>query len=270
MKAAAIIGIGGAGAPDVHPIKLYCFPYAGGNASVFRAWQRWLPSHIRAEGVELPGHGIRTSEPLVDDFHQLVRLLALRLATDFEAESACKPGLRFAVFGHSAGAALALAVAAALEQILGIEPMRCFLCACGHFGVRKTSRSHLSDAALTDELRRLGGTPAQVLDHPDLLGLMLPVLRADFRVHEQSIHQRGLLVDYPFTLLAARDDEVRPDDVWGWQHYTTASCRQVLLPGGHFTPMREPAELLSHIRADLQPSAACRPMPSPLVPCGLP
>lgn len=241
---------------SAYPIKLYCFPYAGGNASVFRAWQRLLPSHIQVEGVELPGHGIRMSEPLVDDFLQLVRLLALQLAADFEAASADTPGLRFAVFGHSAGAALALAVAAALDQMLGIEPVRCFLCACGHFGVPRKSRSHLSDAALTDELRRLGGTPAQVLDNPDLLGIVLPILRADFRVHQQSIHQRGLFVDYPFTLLAARDDEVRPDDVWGWQNYTTASCRQVLLRGGHFSPMQEPAELISHIRADLEPSAS--------------
>ncbi|SFU36610.1 Surfactin synthase thioesterase subunit [Pseudoduganella namucuonensis] len=255
---------------NAYPIKLYCFPYAGGNASVFRAWQRLLPSHIQVAGVELPGHGVRMSEPLVDDFHQLVRSLALRLAADFKAESARKPGLRFAMFGHSAGAALALAVAAALEQMLETAPMRCFLCACGHFGAPKQSRSHLSDAALTDELRRLGGTPAQVLDHPDLLAMVLPILRADFRVHEQSIHQRGLLVDYPFTLLAARDDAVRPDDVWGWQNYTTASCRQVLLRGGHFFPMQEPAELISHLRADLDQSAGCRPLPNQPFPCELP
>src|SRR3979411_2483679 len=40
-------------------LRLYCLPYAGGSASVFRSWCDLLPPNVDVWGVEYPGHGSR-------------------------------------------------------------------------------------------------------------------------------------------------------------------------------------------------------------------
>ena len=47
--------------PDA-AIKLLCFPYAGGSASLFRSWAAALPGDVEISGVELPGRGGRMGE----------------------------------------------------------------------------------------------------------------------------------------------------------------------------------------------------------------
>ncbi len=44
--------------------RLFCFPYAGGGASIFRGWPRELPSWIEVFGIQLPGRENRLKEPL--------------------------------------------------------------------------------------------------------------------------------------------------------------------------------------------------------------
>lgn len=43
-------------------LKLFCFPYAGGTAQVFKKWAEFLPSSVQVIPVELPGRGGRLQE----------------------------------------------------------------------------------------------------------------------------------------------------------------------------------------------------------------
>ncbi len=47
------------------------------------------------------------------------------------------------------------------------------------------------DADLLEEVRRLGGTPEAVLADRDLMDLLLPMVRADFRLVETYVPQPG-------------------------------------------------------------------------------
>jgi surfactin synthase thioesterase subunit len=38
-------------------LQLFCFPYVGGSANVYRTWQRHLPKQISLSLVHLPGRG---------------------------------------------------------------------------------------------------------------------------------------------------------------------------------------------------------------------
>jgi len=38
-------------------MRLFCFPYAGGAASVFRDWSDGLPTDVEVCPVQLPGRG---------------------------------------------------------------------------------------------------------------------------------------------------------------------------------------------------------------------
>ena len=80
-------------------LRLYCLPYAGGTAGIFRPWCDLLPPGIDVWGVEYPGHGSRISEPLTDRIDVLAELVA-------EAVIA-QPAFPYVLFGHSMGSLVA-------------------------------------------------------------------------------------------------------------------------------------------------------------------
>src|SRR5262245_59846619 len=79
-------------------LRLFCFPNAGGGASVFRGWQEALP-FAQVCPVQLPGRETRLGEAPFTRPEPLVQALAEGL----------RPALAgpFAFLGHSMGAMLA-------------------------------------------------------------------------------------------------------------------------------------------------------------------
>src|SRR5262249_8945598 len=57
-------------------LRLFCFPYGGGNAIAFRNWQQSLPSAIEVCPVQLPGRGGRTTESSYTSLNEMVRGVA--------------------------------------------------------------------------------------------------------------------------------------------------------------------------------------------------
>ena len=43
-------------------IRLFCFPYGGGGASIYREWQKNLPDSIEVCPIQLPGREDRMNE----------------------------------------------------------------------------------------------------------------------------------------------------------------------------------------------------------------
>jgi medium-chain acyl-[acyl-carrier-protein] hydrolase len=89
-------------------VRLFCFPYAGGNESAFRHWQQNLPESIEVLPVQLPGRGGRMKEPPYSELQPLVRAAREALAAEME-----KP---FAFFGHSMGGLIAFELARELRK----------------------------------------------------------------------------------------------------------------------------------------------------------
>src|SRR5262249_17872079 len=53
-------------------LRLFCFPYAGGGASLYRAWPENLPEHIELCAIQLPGRESRLSETPITRLSLLV------------------------------------------------------------------------------------------------------------------------------------------------------------------------------------------------------
>src|SRR5262245_13119588 len=83
--------------------RLFCFPYAGGPASIYRDWGNKLPASIEVHPVQLPGHGNRLREPLSKSVEPLVKSLAEELKPYLEVP--------FSLFGHSMGAIISFELA---------------------------------------------------------------------------------------------------------------------------------------------------------------
>lgn len=60
-------------------VNLCCFPYAGGNISVFDDLAKSIPENIRLIGVEYPGHGKRFREKVSSSWDELLMDMAKEL-----------------------------------------------------------------------------------------------------------------------------------------------------------------------------------------------
>lgn len=257
--AGAARGGGGAGVSgplrplSTHPwpeLRLVCVPHAGGAASTFRTWPLGLPPAVELWAAELPGRGARASEPATDDRERVVTELAGALPDD---------DVPLALFGHSLGAMLAFELARELRR--RDRPAPRLLVASAREAPQRPHPGEpvhgLPDQEFLDAVRRLGGTPAEVLDEPELVELALPALRADFRISETYEHAPEDPLDVPIVALGGVDDpDVTEADLEAWEEQTTAGLRMQLFAGGHF--FVEPAEpaVLQLLARELAPLPA--------------
>jgi 4'-phosphopantetheinyl transferase len=93
----------------------------------------------------------------------------------------------------------------------------------------------LPDAEFRDELRRLKGTPAAVLNDDELMELLLPTLRADFALCETYAFAPAPPLTCPISALGGlADDTVSRQDLDAWREQGTGPFRLRMLPGDHF------------------------------------
>lgn len=231
-------------APRATPrVRLVCFPFAGGAASVFRAWGNLLPDDVDVCLVELPGRGTRYGEPLLQDPQALLEELSVLRAL---------PALPTVFFGHSLGGSVAFSL---IRRGLRADALIVSASRPPHVAQPKL-RSALPKEALVRELRRLGGTPKIVLDDPDMLDLMLPVVRADFRILETLVAAPAETIPCPLSVLAASDDvEVPLADVEKWKMLAGGTFRLSTVEGGHFYLVAHPEKALSEVRRVLHETA---------------
>ena len=214
---------------------LFCFHHAGGGATSFRNWPSLLGPAIQVGTVILPGRQTLFRQPPIDDF----TLVVTRIWREIQA-LANRP---YALFGHSLGAALAFEVACRLEQH-GSRPPACLIVAGrGPFdpheqqpgGSGEPASSSLPDAEFVDLLRRIGGTPPEILDNHEMTQLLLPVIRADFRLSESYRWDGRSRSACPILVLGGNDDTFAPpQELALWGDLTTGGTTLRLFEGGHF------------------------------------
>jgi medium-chain acyl-[acyl-carrier-protein] hydrolase len=161
----------------------------------------------------------------------------------------------FAFFGHSMGAAVAFELIRALRsQAL---PLPAALLVSGarapQFRLNHTPPPEPTEQEFLAELRRLEGVPAELLQSPDALRIMLPVLRADARLYRNYIYAPGEPLDIPiFAYGGDSDPNVRREHLEAWREQTGAQFKLRRFPGGHFFLQSSLESFLQALGADLQ------------------
>lgn len=211
------------------PLRLVCFPHAGGAAQFFRAWGTQLPA-VEVLAIQPPGRWSRRGERPFRRLDALATAAADALVRELD-----RP---YALFGHSLGALVAFEVAR-LYRGRGLQlPRRLVVSsrAGPQIPLARAPLHELAGERLVAEVRdRYGGIPEQVLADPDLLELMLPVLQADMEVYETYVHHDEPPLPVPVTAIAGDEDPlVDRDGLRAWGEQTSAGCTVHRLPGGHF------------------------------------
>lgn len=227
-------------------LKLFCLPYAGAGASAYGAWPAGLPDTVEVCAVQLPGREGRFGEPLFTDVRALIPALCDGIAPLLDGP--------FALFGHSLGAPLAYETALALGRDRRLSPARLFVSGhrAPHLPRQYPPIHQLPDRAFVEELRRLNGTPAEVFAAPELLELVLPVLRADFRMAETYTPSLDGELSCPLVALGStEDDRVSLATLEGWREMTTGPFEMVMFPGDHFYLKTQGPRLLDFLATQL-------------------
>jgi len=218
--------------PKANPqsrVRLFCFPYAGGTAAIYRNWPRYLPSEIEVCAIQYPGRGSRFDEPLGEDIVDVMNRCYEELQSILK-----KP---FAFFGHSMGALVSYEFARRLQREGQPEPFQMFVSGCTAPHVKSIDQItyDLPEPEFIAELQRLQGTPAQVLANAELMQLMMPIVRADFKATQTYKYVPGPPLECPIRAFGGLKDEMVPHEkVEAWSEHTRGSFRAQMLPGDHF------------------------------------
>lgn len=229
-------------------MRLFCFPYAGGGASTYRTWATGLPASIELLAIQLPGTESRVREVPLDSIPGMVAELTPLIAA--------RSDLPFALFGHSLGSILAFEVTRTLRRA-GLR-MPGLLMVSGRRPPRVPDRHspihHLPDQELIAAINaRYGGIRPEVFQHPDLVELLLPGLRASITALETHAFQDEPALALPIAAFGGTSDPMAPpSDIEAWRSETTGRFSSRIFPGDHFYLTQQPAALLAEVAAGLR------------------
>jgi medium-chain acyl-[acyl-carrier-protein] hydrolase len=143
----------------------------------------------------------------------------------------------FALFGHSLGSLVSFELARQLQANHQARPVRLFVSAgpAPQIPHRGPPIHSLPEREFSAELLRLDGTPEELLNHKELMDIVLPSLRADFALYESYRYSSGPPLNCPISTYGGLSDKkVNHSDLEAWRDQTAVSFSIRMFPGDHF------------------------------------
>lgn len=227
-------------------LKLFCIPHAGAMASMYRRWSQYLNcTDIEFIPIELAGRGARIGEP----FYEGVEAAAQDVADTMDRALADFSG-SYALWGHSMGSLIAFEAARRMNEMHGTPPIRLFVSGRKAPNLEHSRRKvyDLPEEEFVQAVMEYDGTPSEVFQHEELARLMIPILRADFRIVEtyRFDSERGP-VNCPIVVMYGHED-MTPKEASAWSSVTTGACTVHRFEGGHFFIHQQPQAVAERIR----------------------
>lgn len=213
----------------MNKIKLFCIPYAGGSATVYRRLFNLLNENIEIKLLELSGRGIRFSEPLISDMNETVNDLFEKNKTEFMEGP-------YAIFGYSMGSWIAYELMHKIKKEKLAEPVHAFFGAQQAPSIERTDNYHtLPQRAFLKAVADLKGMPEEILENKELLDIFLPILYSDYQLVEKYPYIEGKeKLNCSFTILEGTQDTFDRNGIECWSKETNGECVIRYFEGGHF------------------------------------
>jgi medium-chain acyl-[acyl-carrier-protein] hydrolase len=228
-------------------VRLFCFPYAGGSAHIFYQWPALLPDFVELVAIQLPGRGPRIVETPFQTVSEIVEALMVQIVPLLD-----RP---YMMFGHSLGATISFELLRLLRKKQQRSATAFFPAGrhAPHMPDSDPPTAHLSDVMFISELKRLNGTPQEILQNNELMQLVLPVLRADFKAAESYRYTDEPALAIPFTVFGGEQDEgsSTEKEMKEWRQHTTSDFSTKLLSGDHFFLHENEEKLLKELAVEI-------------------
>jgi medium-chain acyl-[acyl-carrier-protein] hydrolase len=209
--------------------RVFCMPYAGGTADIYRGWQRWFPEQIDICLVHLPGRGKRVREEPFTQLTPLVKAIAANIGGAIKVP--------YALYGHSMGALISFELGRELLEKHAHSPAQIFVSGCRapQWPKNEPPTYNLPRDKFIDELKRLNGTPREVFDDPELMEVFFKILRADFEIVDTYEYRPKERLSCPITVYGGlQDEDVPVESCRAWQEQTSVDCKVQMFEGDHF------------------------------------
>jgi medium-chain acyl-[acyl-carrier-protein] hydrolase len=219
-------------------VRLICFSYAGGSSATYLSWQNDLDSNIELAVVQLPGRGARLSTPPFQTMTEIITALFLALE-----KLSNKP---FIFYGHSMGARVAYELTLMLLRFQ--RPLPIHFIASGSVApcIERTKELtyHLPDDEFIIKVGELNGSPPEVLANKEIMLLILPALRADFKIIETYHNNSKLTIPTKISVLAGDQEDLEIAHVEAWFALFQTKADLHWINGDHFFIEKNKTEVL--------------------------
>jgi medium-chain acyl-[acyl-carrier-protein] hydrolase len=218
---------------------LFCFPYTGGSASLFRPWAvaGLLSPGIEVHAIELPGRGTRQDEPPMTEFTELTDPLSDALLPFAKKD--------IVLFGHSLGGLMAFEVARQLQRRHNIIPLCLFASGCRAPHLPDTGPQITDVASLIAYIRSLGGQPNE-----QMIARRWPLFAADIVLRTSYRYAEDVPLPCPIVACGGKQDtSVSENDLAAWRVHTLKECSVHMFPGNHFflhSSLQQLLEVVKH------------------------
>ncbi|MFJ1268718.1 beta-ketoacyl synthase N-terminal-like domain-containing protein [Legionella lytica] len=233
-------------------LRLFCFPYGGGGASMYREWQQEFPDFIEVCPIQLPGRENRMEEPSITDIETLIPLLATQLQPYFD--------LPFAFFGHSFGSLLSFELTRYLRRQQLTQPVHLFASAYPDPRLPSKSLDNLLHTLKQMQVNlfdlnqeHLGQLNEQqlstlatvfkqngIVDYSDermnksIIQVLLPIFVGDMRIVKSYTYTPEPSLQLATTVFFGQQDTwVSPEDHQGWSTHSLLGCEFKSFNSGH-------------------------------------
>jgi len=211
-------------------LRLFCFPYAGSSAVVtYKYFSDVLPKYVEVCPVELPGRGSRMSEKLVDNMNDILLDILETIG-----QSIHEP---YIFFGHSMGALISYELTNLFIKKSLPLPLKLYLSAHrAPFAEKDGPIMHkLNNQEFIKELISMKGVAQEILDHSELLNLVLPIIRNDYKLCETYSYKPHNKIDIPITVFGGKfDKDIEEEHLLQWSELTNSNFSSFLFDGDHF------------------------------------
>ncbi|WP_417831824.1 thioesterase II family protein [Terasakiella sp.] len=210
--------------------KVICLPHAGCGAAAFKTLTGDFFHNRDMVVVQYPGRETRMRDPFVRDMHDLVDDIVQALIPHMTDP--------YILFGHSMGSKVAYEVIQRLQVQKERMPDK-MVVSCSPAPHRPSGLNNAfqeSDDLFLRYLKRLGGVPDELLAIPDLLNMVLPILRADFELlYRYQAPANAEKIKCALSAIgSAQDVSVKVQDVAHWQDLCAEKFDLIPVEGGHF------------------------------------
>ncbi|SEC32042.1 thioesterase II family protein [Streptomyces sp. TLI_105] len=246
-------------------MRLFVFHHAGGSHLMYRDLAAHFPGDWEVHTPDAPGRLMDGRVPL-ERMDTLVDHFLTELGTGLSG--------RFALFGHSMGAALGYALTRRLLDEgrtppvwLGVSARIAPLPAADGEepgAVRVPLPDGPSDETLRSRVAAMGGTPQGILDDPDLWARFKPTIHGDLHLTESWRPPAPVPLEVPISAFAGTDDPVVPvESLTKWSTLTRHFLGLHHFDGDHFYFQDDPGPLARRIHADIRRATALQATAAP-------
>ncbi|WP_434304881.1 thioesterase II family protein [Clostridium botulinum] len=212
-------------------MKLFCLPYAGGSSDIFFKLKKELMPEIEVCPIELAGRRSRYSEPLYKSMSDAVNDVYNIISSTIDCDD------KYGIFGHSMGSIIAYELCYKILEEQKNMPTHTFFSGCKSPSLKRKDKllHNLPDDEFKGELWKMGGTPEEVFNNSEILELLMPMIRADFKIAETYEYiNREVKLPINISILNGKDDCFNLFEIIDWRNHTSKCCNFKMYDGGHF------------------------------------